>query len=335
MKTTPKTDECIRMLREAQNVFTSYHYRGDSYFDDDNKSSLIDFQNRIHTMICYRLLPMCVIKADDNVDKYSLKAFLKKNDFDVDDFENVWYVMQNYQLVTADDLKNEFWGICPDLASIPSFLDVINVKFKDVRCHYETDIAKIKEHYNGLDTLVELGKITKKEADTMYWNIHFIAEKYNFAVDYISAIYKEFRTMVRPQQLQNNSGAGKKQPQQLHFTRSFTDTERQNLFNGLISGKFIPKDTNRKHFNFVFGGAETDDFKPLKWDDTPILLGYFIDMWFSENKIWNKTEFCFTINGKLPNTNSIKNSISKLKFNKKYVSYPKNADKIDYIMNNL
>lgn len=60
------------------------------------------------------------------------------------------------------------------------------------------------------------------------------------------------------------------------FARSFTDAERQKLFDGLINGGFIPTDTNRNHFAFVFGGVPIPDnekpFQPLKWMKNKQLL---------------------------------------------------------------
>lgn len=134
----------------------------------------------------------------------------------------------------------------------------------------------------------------------------------------------------------NTENTDKSKPQQLYFTRSFTDTERQNLFNGLVSGGFIHKSTNANDFDFVFGGAETADFKPLQWQRTVALLAYFIDVFFADTdstNLWEITKRCFTIKGKEPNTDTLKNTVSKYKQGNK--SKPKNHDKIDTILYNL
>ena len=164
-----------------------------------------------------------------------------------------------------------------------------------------------------------------------------IGEYYNKIMQELETGYNEIIKLFTANSKPNNND--QETPQQaLYFTHSFTDKERENLFNGLISGGFIPKDSNYNHFSFVFGGAETTDFQPLKWCASVTLLGYFIDMGFADTdntNIWEKTKYCFTINGKELNTNSIKNSISKLKGNGKYLSKPKNSDKIDTILSNL
>lgn len=43
--------------------------------------------------------------------------------------------------------------------------------------------------------------------------------------------------------------------------------QSQQLYNKLIKeGKFLPQNTNKEHFNYIFsGGTQPSDFKPLKW----------------------------------------------------------------------
>ena len=87
-----------------------------------------------------------------------------------------------------------------------------------------------------------------------------------YSQEYISALE------LRKRQLEEtvNESTGNNKPQ--HFTRSFTNEEQQNLFNGLIKGGFIPKNTNVSHFHFVFGSTAIPDneipFKPLEWIKT-------------------------------------------------------------------
>jgi hypothetical protein len=46
-----------------------------------------------------------------------------------------------------------------------------------------------------------------------------------------------------------------KKPHHLHFTQSFISTERQNLFNELVSGGFFSFFSVYSHFCYVFGGT--------------------------------------------------------------------------------
>ncbi|GAB6013193.1 hypothetical protein [Viscerimonas tarda] len=196
MNTTPKTDSCIRMLSEAQIVFSPLHYSDTGYFD---KNKILDYQERVKTMLDYRLMPFCEISMPIDADKEGLETFLFKNKININNIDNLYYAMKHYPLVTANDLKNEFWGVCPNLESIPKYLDVMLVKFDDVNCGYETDINALKEQYSGLNECVKAGTINEKEADIIFLNIHFIAERYNLIMACIRGVYKEFRKMTTPE----------------------------------------------------------------------------------------------------------------------------------------
>jgi hypothetical protein len=324
MNTTPKTDECIKMLGEAKLVFASVYYNGKGYF---NKDRIIDFQNRIMAMLDYRLMPFCVISMPDNADKDTAKANpILQN---ISNFDAFWYAMKNYQLVTGDDLRNEFWSVCPDLESIPKFLGVMNVKFDEVKHRYNTDIDTIKKQYNGLNERVKAGIISKQEADEMFWNIHFIADRYNFIMNYIGEIYRTFRKMVEPQQTGTNNNTVKPKP---HFTRVFSETEQKKLHEGLTNGGFLPKGTIYSHFCHVFGGTAIPDsempFESLQWAGSIKELHYFITKHFPKQKNqWQTAVNCFLMDNKPINKNSLATAIDK------YDNPPETSPVIDSLLN--
>ena len=61
-------------------------------------------------------------------------------------------------------------------------------------------------------------------------------------------------------------------PELKSFTRKFSPTEQEKLFNGLREGNFIPKNTNYSHFCAVFGNTPIPEnekpFAPLVWAAT-------------------------------------------------------------------
>jgi|GEM_PF-5497481 hypothetical protein len=63
-----------------------------------------------------------------------------------------------------------------------------------------------------------------------------------------------------------------KQRKPPHLSIQLTDVEAKALYDGLISGGFMPKETIYSHFCRVFGGADIPDtelpFKPIKWIKT-------------------------------------------------------------------
>ncbi|MDR1985324.1 MAG: hypothetical protein LBQ28_10985 [Prevotellaceae bacterium] len=129
----------------------------------------------------------------------------------------------------------------------------------------------------------------------------------------------------------------KQKHQQFHFTRQFADTEQKHLFEGLINGGFLPQKTNYIHFCYVFGCTAIPDndkpFKPLVWLQTIGLLAYCIDNLFSDtdkNNLWKITANCFLCHSGIPNKNTMKNTISKIKQDSK--NKPKGYEKIDTIV---
>jgi len=159
-------------------------------------------------------------------------------------------------------------------------------------------------------------------ADQLFETVGSIAEELKKLLDDTS---EETGNAQPPKQIENTDTPPPPQP--LHFTRSFTDTERQNLFDRLVSEGFIPKDTNHNHFNYVFGGAETADFKPMQWTGTIKELHYFVTKHFPKQKNqWETTVKCFLWNNQTINKNSLSTAIDK------YDNLPEKATIIDNLL---
>jgi len=98
-------------------------------------------------------------------------------------------------------------------------------------------------------------------------NILYYLECVKQEISIIKAIAEAGLQLSKPlQAIQEPERTAAIPPQ--HFTRPFTDKERQIIFEGLVSGGFIPKDTNYNNFCHVFGGDKTADFEPLQWNKT-------------------------------------------------------------------
>lgn len=127
---------------------------------------------------------------------------------------------------------------------------------------------------------------------------------------------------------------GKNPPKEhTFFETGYTDEEKHKLFNGLVNGGFIHKETKIENFLFVFGGTETFDFKKIQWISTSALLAYLIDNCFEGNALWEKTKNGFIVHEKEPNKNYLKNVVSKYKSGE--IEKPKGFNEIDKILNNL
>ena len=258
----------------------------------------------------------------------------------------------NTIIATIDDLENNFETFLKSKIdskyqkSIDELVEQFGVFFRD-------DPTFCIDNYPKLSGFIvtklkkqssfEKIKVLKTHIDSVHEYVENTKITPSSAVKTLKRLKKEYGTMLAPQQhwmgdsividflTKNNESVQycfdhvdrelQKQmkdvpPQPLQFTRSFTGTERQNLFDGLVSGGFIPKDTNPAHFNFVFGGTETADFEPLQWQRSQSLLAYFIYYGFGDTdgtNLWKITQNTFTIKGKYPNDRSMATDVAKWK----------------------
>ena len=124
-----------------------------------------------------------------------------------------------------------------------------------------------------------------------------------------------------------------------HFTRSFSETEQNKLFDGLTKGGFFPKETNYSHFCYVFGGTDIQDnakpFKPLVWQKSVGLLAYLIENLFSDTDIhiWETTANVFLWKCNPPNKDTMKNTVTKYKND--FSNKPKLHNEIDAIIQSI
>jgi hypothetical protein len=124
-----------------------------------------------------------------------------------------------------------------------------------------------------------------------------------------------------------------------YFARLFTKAERDKLFDSLISGGFLPKETDFSDFCSVFRTNKTGNEKPsdrLVWQKSVGLLAYCIDTLFGDtngSNLWEITANIFIWQGKPPNKDTMKNAVSKYKQN--YKNKPKGYEEIDVIIKNF
>ena len=186
-------------------------------------------------------------------------------------FHNFKAELENY--ITNSNINREFWRIklIDFLELIQKYENWYNEQYAEREKYFKETTAYFKE--NGLleERIIDFFKdinhlpdcvivTTLTSGDYDFYTEHGILNEAVKATKKL--IFSYFPEMAKPPQSTTNSTI-------FFFTRQFTDTEREHIFNGLISGGFIPKDTNRNHFNYVFGGMVIPDnekpFKPIQW----------------------------------------------------------------------
>lgn len=186
------------MLGLAKIVLTQPIHTG-GYFD---KAQLLSNLNQVKAMLKYRLLPSCNITIPVRIDKKTAKAAMPH----IFDFEDFWFVTKHYDLVTYEDLRDEFWRILPDINRVDEFLGFMNTKFDEVNYTYDTDTAVIRNKYcAGMEKLIEGGRVSANEVNEICEILSEIAEMYNEAMKKIRSAYNDFRMWVSKGK-QNDSG---------------------------------------------------------------------------------------------------------------------------------
>lgn len=271
MKPTPKTDSCIKMLNETEYIFWALPEKLQAVGKVNRKDDLFRTLVRSRAILEYKVLPCCTItiEEDKKKDKESLRAFMQKYDCNTFEpyFDEVWEVLTRFETVAIQDLKDEFWDICPDLDNIVKFIGVMQVKFNKVLCN----IPETKEHppYYSKDYewtqavkyLEDNNIISKKEADSILFDIHSIAEGINIKVMQIANMYRDFKDMAEPQQEKP------KPPKPLPMR--LKDNEAKSLRILLINKNQIDKDTEERTFLYWFGcGEYSEEIKPIIWIGT-------------------------------------------------------------------
>ena len=225
---------------------------------------------------------------------------------------------------------------CPLLVIIPKKIEE-QIIFQ-AKERYETNPDSIFQYIQSEIENAER-KMTKMFFDSKKKGMYLdkISEIYIWNKERIKALLKFKKTIQNLKEVESEKNSTKKI---VHFTRSSNNTEQQSLFDGLTNYGFIPKDTNRGHFNFVFGGIAIPDnekqFEPLIWQKSVGLLAYCVENLFADtdkDNIWKITANCFLWKGNIPNKNTMKNTVSK--YNNNNSNKPKGYKQIDAIINNL
>lgn len=100
------------------------------------------------------------------------------------------------------------------------------------------------------------------------------------------------------------------------FHSSETAETLKTIFQYLKKERYIDAQTNEQIWLYVCGKVKinSNDFLPINWtcdQESLAILVYYLFMNSDNKSLWKITEKVFTINGKVPNTNSMKSAMSK------------------------
>lgn len=211
-------DELFESIKNSNNkgaAIRSYYANkaGKGIFNTDiealnhifNKDRVLRTLTENRALIDYRLCPAVILNVGIQ-DKGGVLEFMNKHNIWTGEpyFDEVWNVLQR-EIITVEDLKNEFWDICPDVDSIPKYLQVIRVKFRETlkkvpdREYYSLENLLFNNDNtcaNDIKKLQDVGLLTDREVDSILGGISIIVEGINFAIDRIIEMYNELKAMA-------------------------------------------------------------------------------------------------------------------------------------------
>lgn len=378
MKAIIKTDQCIELLKEV--LFSLSPFLFDARINDELKAILKDATNkgeairqyyldksgreifttdedalkhvfdkelllkrltRSKALMCYVICPMMLVEGDFTNRERVLDFMRRNNLWTGEPYSDIVLDALQIGVITAKDLEHEFMEMCPDIDSIPKYLQVTRVKFKDVlsripdKDYYSFDNLLFNQNDNEysrrVQPLVEMGVITHKEAEDILVSVSMIIRDINWAVNKIAEMYKELEKMALPS---TNGQEATRSITETHFSLGLSEDKIGTIHAGLIDKKIINSETPESHIEYVLNGGERPDtFKAISWLKSQSLLAYFINKICSQahaNNLWAITRQAFRVKEREPNVNAMKNGVSKTTGG--WIKNPKNSDLIDEIL---
>lgn len=100
--------------------------------------------------------------------------------------------------------------------------------------------------------------------------------------------------------------------QSTHFNSPQSKDDLTTIFQRLKEGCYFDDSADLNTWLYICGGDLNGDFRPLNWISEVQLLGWLVYDMFPNDKsnLWEIAKRCFTVKGRSPNINSMKNMIS-------------------------
>lgn len=302
MKATPKTDEVIDVLKQAVTVINLIEYN-------------------------LREIERTDSKADEA--KGVINAYKSNLDY------------CHSCKVTAKDVYDEYWAICPNMESLPKYAKALAVRFENVGIPVWVcdPYSSYKEQINEKIWNMEKQRIiTKKQASDLMCLFDLLA---GWVMDWVFRVQNILKEMgvdvpdgngIHEIQKVNVSDGYAAIEKRQHFHKD-DETKAKGQFERLINGGYFTSETSLNDWLYVYGvkGKEPNK-KPLDWQKTQKELGYMVrSIWQNtDTRIWAICGNVFTIKGKRPKTNVIKSDLSSI--DNGYKNRPETFDKLDEVL---
>ncbi len=227
--------------------------------------------------------------------------------------------------ITIDDIYREYWDICSNIEDWNKYgkalsmrldIDVFPSWLFDKEENFDSHIGnKLKRlEKQGIQTGLLLYNADLLVGILRVWN-----------VDFMVLIHKmdEKALAIDLSLLEKGN---------LNYNKN-DETIATIQFERLVNKGFFTSETSLDDWLYIYGVKGKEQNKnTLDWQGKQIELAYMIDTIWGDTgtNVWLICEKVFTIKGKIPNTNTMKSDLSKIKNG--YKNKPKSFDKLDELL---
>lgn len=334
MKVPIKVKEATKMLWEVIRSLTPI------YYNQWDSIEILKLQTKARAILYYRLCPcFCIPDLASTDIPETIKDIMNSNQLWTGDseFMEIFNVLVNFQVVSLDDLENEFIELCPDPDSFSRYLTILIKPIFSNLPNYEESIDSCIEYITWQETD---GKMTSDEARVLRTNVYIISDLVGVVFENICRVYNQFlqREQVSLQQkICNKQNIVPKEitvDGNINFHSGDTENNLTTIFEKLKDDNYFDANSDLQTWLYICGDTTKKRIgKKLNWIKQQQLLAYLVDSLFGDTdgqKMWSITEKVFTIKGKKPNTNTMKNTISLIK--NKWKGRPKSFNDLDEIL---
>ncbi len=230
--------------------------------------------------------------------------------------------------VTAKNIYDEYWRICPNVDELHKYAMIMKARFKNVGIPIwvcTPNSSYQKQINDKIWSMEQQGTITKSQASD-------IMGLFDLLVGWIGTWMYRIQNIMREMGITPELSPISETNKRPHYHKD-DEEKAKKQFENLVNGGYFPSDTPLDDWLYIYGvKGKKPNKSPLDWQKTQKELGYMIRYIWQDTDI-NKWAICsevFTIKGRSPNTNVMKSDLSSIDYG--YKNKPRTFDKLDELL---
>ena len=250
----------------------------------------------------YRLLPFHRIEYSGSSSFKRFKGQRMPEDFSdfsdkhiaVGDKKILWDVLTEYEQVTIDDLKNEFWEFIPSPSKVSEYYSAIKMKYRDVfsqlpdKHFWNFELVNDVKFMGYFNALIAHGIAEKKDVEALILKICNIVERLEFVHAQIVEAYSKLLPEEAHEQINSSDSIKMPDEDSIVLPPEIDTPLAREVFAKALKAGFMVKTLTG--YRWTYGGLHGQKVR----------LAYFLYKLFSRS--------CFSRNGLIVNEINWKNA---------------------------